>query len=33
MDSEKSALHYAEALDRLHKLLAPKTYLEIGTLS
>ncbi len=33
MQSNKEALHYTEALDRLHKLLAPKTYLEIGTLS
>jgi hypothetical protein len=33
MQPNKEALHYTEALDRLHKLLAPKTYLEIGTLS
>jgi len=33
MQSDNEALRYTEALDRLHKLLAPKTYLEIGTLS
>lgn len=33
MQSDTEIIDYAEALDRLHKLLAPQTYLEIGTLS
>ena len=33
MQSDRETLHYTEALDRLHRLLAPKTYLEIGTLT
>lgn len=33
MQSDREALPYTEVLERLHKFLAPKTYLEIGTLS
>jgi hypothetical protein len=33
MQSDNEALRYTEVLDRLHKFLMPKTYLEIGTLS